>query len=88
MALDVRGEDGLPFNMDDKTFETTMLSRIRGECVPPEPEDLRYCYPAPESEGVKGAAAGKEHRSPRPPELVPDTIPDTPSDTSPDTPED
>ncbi|MCR5256887.1 MAG: hypothetical protein K6E40_01850 [Desulfovibrio sp.] len=88
MALDVRGEDGLPFNMDDKTFETTMLSRIRGECVPPEPEDLRYCYPAPESEGVKGAAAGKEHRSPRPPELVPDMIPDTPSDTSPDTPED
>ncbi len=60
MVLDVKDDQGKPLAMDAKAFEASMLSRIRSECVAPEPPRLRFVYPSPEADGGSSA----EHEDP------------------------
>ena len=58
MALDVMDDEGRLFAMDAGDFETSMLARVRRECVAPEPHELLLRYP--ESGDAGKAAAGKD----------------------------
>ncbi|MBO4684900.1 MAG: hypothetical protein J5600_06200, partial [Desulfovibrio sp.] len=58
MALDVMDDEGRLFAMDASDFETSMLARVRRECVAPEPHELLLRYP--ESGDAGKAAAGKD----------------------------
>ena len=58
MALDVMDDEGRLFAMDASAFETSMLTRVRRECVAPEPHELLLRYP--ESGDAGKAAGGKD----------------------------
>ncbi len=60
MVLDVKDDQGKPLAMDAKAFEADMLSRIRSECVAPEPPRLRFVYPSSEADSDSSAEKGKD----------------------------
>ena len=63
MTLDVMDEQGRPLVMDAAEFEAAMLSRIRMECVAPEPAGLKFFYPSDgggDPSAKSGGASGKD----------------------------
>ena len=72
MTLDVKDDHGRPLAMDAREFEASMLSRIRAECVAPDPPGLRFYYPAPDADGGSSAEHGEDPRQDGLPDADPD----------------